>query len=226
MPPAGITGTLRRVTDTAIVLAGGDIADPGLATLLPAAALVIAADGGLAQAAELGIDRVDVVIGDMDSVDPAALEAARAAGTAVETHPVDKDATDLELAIDAAVERGMRRVIVVGGGGGRLDHLLGNALLGTSARFAAVDLEWWVAGHRVVTVRRRAVLHGEPGDLVTLLPLGGPATCVTTRGLRWALDCETLEPGTTRGVSNELVAAAATVTVGAGTLLAIHRTAG
>ncbi len=71
-------------------------------------------------------------------------------------------------------------------------------------------------------VHDRLDLDGAPGDLVTLLAVGGPATGVTTTGLRWPLLGETLTPGSTRGVSNELAAATATVSVESGALVAIH----
>src|SRR5438034_10430384 len=81
-----------RVPRAAIVLAGGDPVAASLRTVLPDAALVIAADSGLHQSGPLGL-RVDYVVGDLDSADPAAVDAARRAGAVVERHPVDKDAT-------------------------------------------------------------------------------------------------------------------------------------
>ena len=85
----------------AIVLAGGDPVATRIRDHLPADADVIAADSGLHLAGPLGLT-VACVVGDLDSADPAAVDAAVAAGATVERHPVDKDATDLELAIDAA----------------------------------------------------------------------------------------------------------------------------
>jgi len=79
--------------ETAVVLAGGDPVAPGLRGLLPEGATVIAADSGLHQAKLLGIE-VDVVVGDLDSVEPAALALAEAAGARVERHPTAKDETD------------------------------------------------------------------------------------------------------------------------------------
>ena len=95
---------------------------------VPGAATVIAADGGLDRATALGLE-VDVVVGDLDSVSAGALAAAEAAGARVVRHPVAKDATDLELALDEAVRIGARRVLVVASAEGRLDHLLGSLLL-------------------------------------------------------------------------------------------------
>ena len=63
---------------------------------------------------------------------------------------------------------------------------------------------------------------GAPSDLVTLLPIGDDAHGVTTEGLRWALHDDSLRPGSSRGLSNELTATEATVALGRGTLLVIH----
>jgi len=203
------------------VFAGGDLPPAAVAAQLPATAFVIAADSGLAAAAALG-RRVDLVVGDLDSVDVEALGAARAAGSAVEAHPAEKDQTDLELALDAALARGCRRVTVVGGAGGRLDHLLANLALLAAPRYTGAVIDAWVGTAAVVVVRDEADLVGRPGELVSLVPVGGPARGIRTDGLRYALDDEDLEPGASRGVSNELAADRARVTLRSGTLLAIR----
>ena len=81
---------------------------------------------------------------------------------------------------------------------------------------------WWVKDFDVHVVWDATSIEGEPGDVVTLLPVGGPATGVTTEGLRWELRSDTLEPGSTHGVSNELVGHRAVVGIAGGVLLAIH----
>ena len=207
----------------AIVVTGGDPVDAHLAEALPRNAFVVAADSGLEHSAALGLE-VDVVIGDMDSVSPSLLEEAAAAGTVIDRHPQDKDATDLELALRYVADAGYTKVIVLGGkGGDRLDHFLGNALALASDDFEQLDVEWH-PGHPVVeVVRESSPVHGGPGDIVSLLPLGGTADGVTTSGLRWPLDGDALQPGTTRGISNQLVDETATVTVERGVLLVIHQ---
>ena len=140
------------VERTIIILSGGG---PGPSPdRLPQAYLIIAADSGLALADGLGL-AVDVVVGDLDSALPADLDSARKAGAVIEPHPADKDATDLDLAMTAAIERGAERVVVVGGGAGRLDHLLGVATLGLGFIWIAFDSEKrglhdWLAGTYVV----------------------------------------------------------------------------
>jgi len=207
---------------SAVVFAGGDPVPSTILDLLPRGALVVAADSGLDLARRLGLP-VDLVVGDFDSADPAGVAAAVAAGSRLERHPVDKDATDLELALDAVLRLGRSPVWIVGGAGwDRLDHLVANFLLVASPRYAPLSLRWWVKGAEVAPVHRRLEISGMPGDLVTLLAVGGPATGVTTSGLRWPLLGETLVPGSTRGVSNQLSAPTAAVSVETGAVVAIH----
>ncbi len=200
-----------------VVVASG----PGPAVDVPGARTVVAADGGLERAAALGLD-VDVLIGDFDSVSAAALTAAEAAGTRIVRYPVAKDATDLELALDEALALGARRVLVIASGGGRLDHLAASLLLLGSERYATLEVDALVGDALLHVVRGARTLRGKSGELLTLLPLGGPAEGVTTSGLEYPLADETLTPGSTRGVSNVFKAAEARVTLAGGVLLAIR----
>ncbi|HTL86619.1 MAG TPA: thiamine diphosphokinase, partial [Acidimicrobiia bacterium] len=84
----------------AIVFAGSGMVAPAVRAQLPRDAFVIAADSGLAVANALGV-HVDLLVGDLDSVETSAVEIAEASGTTVARHPAEKDATDLELALDA-----------------------------------------------------------------------------------------------------------------------------
>ena len=204
----------------ALVFAGGDPSPPSVLDGLLAADLVIAADSGLGHALELGV-RVDLVVGDLDSATPGDLDRAAAAGAEVERHPVAKDATDLELAIAAARTRGADEVTVIGGHGGRLDHLLANALVLTSPAFAVMTVRARIGSADLVVVRDEVTLHGRVGDLCSLLPIGGAARAVRTSGLRFPLTNEDLQPGSTRGVSNELLEPAAHVSLTGGVLLIV-----
>jgi len=200
-----------------VVVASG----PGPAVVVPGAPTVVAADGGLDRAAALGLD-VTVVVGDLDSVSADALAAAESAGARIVRHAEAKDATDLELALDEAVRLGAGRVLVVASAEGRLDHLLASLLLLASDRYADVELDALVGGALVHVVRGTRSLAGAPGELLTLLALGGPAAGVSTDGLAYPLRAETLDPGSSRGVSNVFAAPEATVTVDRGVLLVVR----
>jgi len=209
-------------TTAAVILTGGDPVPREVGDILPPGAFVIAADSGLHHAGTLGIT-VDLIVGDLDSADPVVVARTLEAGAHLERHPVDKDATDLELALDAAVARNLSPAIVVGGAGwDRIDHLLGNALVLADPRYRSLRPHWLVKGARVHVVHDHAVITGRPGDTLTLLAVGGPAGGVVTAGLRWPLAGDTLAPGSTRGISNELTGEQVTISVDSGTLLAVH----
>jgi thiamine pyrophosphokinase len=218
---------------TTVVFSGGPFESGHAARAIDAlegVGLVVAADSGLHAAQAVGL-AVDVVIGDMDSVTSDALSRATSQGAIEMRHPTDKDATDLELSLDYvrhrltgpdAAPRGTRpQVLVVGSGGGRLDHLLGWVTVIGSPRYAVLDIEALLGETRVLPVHDRRVLHGSPGALVTLLALHGPAEGVRTRGLRWPLESASLASGSSLGVSNELLGPSAEVSVGRGVVTVV-----
>jgi thiamine pyrophosphokinase len=207
--------------EVVVVVAGGEAPPADAAQAVPAGATVIAADGGLDHAHALGLD-VALAVGDFDSASPDAIATAEAAGTTIERHAADKDATDLELALDAALAGEPARMLVLAGIGDRLDHLLSALHVLGSPRFAAVELDALVGAARVHVIRDERTLTGEPGELISLFALHGPAEGVRTEGLAYALAGETLEPGSSRGVSNRFAAEVARVSVNRGILLAVR----
>jgi thiamine pyrophosphokinase len=202
------------VITTVVVLAGGPDRPAGIA--LPPGATVIAADGG----AELGWP-VDLVVGDLDSISAETLVGIEC----VERHPVDKDATDLELALAAALRLDPERILVVGSAGGRLDHLLGGVLLLAAEAYAGVrvDAQFGDAAMHVVRGERR--LLGERGELISLFAVHGPAV-VVTEGLVYPLRGETLQPGSSRGVSNVFAEREPRIVVEQGVVLAVRPSCG
>lgn len=205
----------------ALVFAGGDPVDARWHAALPRDAWIVAADSGLDHV--YALDRhADLVVGDLDSVSPAALERAVSEGTDVEAYPADKEATDLELALAAAKRAGATRVTVVGAGGGRLDHFLANVLLFAAPEWEQFELHALIGDAHAVVIRSRIELRGPVGSIVSLLPTGGPASGIRTTGLRWPLTDDELRPGSTRGVSNEMTEPVATVSLAGGVLLAIQ----
>jgi len=179
----------------------------------PAGATVIAADGG----AELGWP-VDLVVGDLDSISAETL--ARVEN--VERHPAEKDATDLELALAAALRLDPERILVLGGAGGRLDHLLGGLLLLAADAYAGVQVDAQFGAAAVHVVRGERMLLGEPGELISLFAVHGAASGIVTDGLVYPLRGEALEPSSTRGVSNVFATREARIAVQRGVVLAVR----
>ncbi len=200
---------------TVLVLAGGDGAPAPVA--LPPLAAVLAADGGAEQAAGLGLV-VDAVVGDLDSI-----TAETVAGIErIERHPEAKDATDLQLALEAALRLEPERILVLGGIEGRLDHLFGELLVLAAEAWARVQVDAQLGSAAVHVIRGARTLAGAPGELVSLFALHSPAHGVTTEGLQYPLRGETLEPGSTRGVSTVFDSAEARVSVESGVLVAVR----
>lgn len=202
---------------TVLIFAGGEDLESSVLDEVPSEAVVIAANGGYAVATKLGL-RVDVLVGDLDSVDPRDVPGH----VVVERHTPDKDHTDLDLAIELATLDDPERVIVVGGAGGRHDHELATAFMLTSPRWSGIDEMDWISGRsRSHVVRGRRMIHGDVGTTLSLIPGVEGAYGVATKGLRWDLAGDDLPGGVTRGVSNVMTSPVATVAVALGCLLVV-----
>jgi len=192
--------------------------------------IVIAADGGARHAAPLGVV-IDLWVGDGDSIDEAELAALAAAGVRIERSPADKDESDTELAIEAAIGLGADAIVIVGAlGGRRIDHALVN--IGLLAMPELADRAATIVDDqaRIQLIRApgpdggpvERELAGRPGDLVSLLPYSGDVDSVTTTGLVYPLADEPLRLGRGRGLSNLRVSTTARVVVRAGLLLVVE----
>jgi len=186
--------------------------------------LVVAADGGARHAAALGRS-IDRWVGDGDSLGSDGVAALRAAGVPVRLVPVDKDASDTELAVLEALDLGADDVTIVGAlGGARFDHGLANVTLLDAPALVGRQARLLEPGARVSLLHGPStiVLEGQAGDLVTLLPLGDDADGVTTEGLRYPLADETLSAGRTRGLSNVRLVGRSRISIHGGRLLIVE----
>ena len=203
--------------ETILIFSGGARPGNGVVDDLPTPDLIVAADSGYDVAVELGF-RVDVVVGDMDSLATDPLPSH----VIVEKHPVDKNQTDLDLALELAIREDPVRVVIVGGTGGRHDHELATSQMLCSDRWAAIDeLDWFSDRSRAHVIHHRRIIHGDVGTTLSLIPVGSDATGVTTKGLRWELHGEILKVGSTRGVSNVMRSPIADIRVETGSLLVV-----
>ena len=207
----------------ALVVLDGDLlgSDAWLDTLARSADVVIAADGGANRLAKAG-RRPDLVVGDMDALTSDAQRELERSGVKLERYPTEKEETDGELALDAALKRGADEILVAGAfGGARLDHMVGNLMLLAHEDFAAIDVALVTEHATFRSLLGPGILEieGAPGDWVTLEPLSEVARGVATDGLRYPLRHDELVRGSTRGVSNELTERRGSVEVGEGLLL-------
>lgn len=194
------------INDTVIVITGAAPLDEDAVAEVPHDAIVLAADGALDHALAAGLTPAGLV-GDLDSISPEGLAWAQQHAT-IARHDPDKDHTDTELALQVAADFTPRRLILLAGGGDRLDHSLAAiGALGNPALTSIPEIDGWWGDQRF------HVLHGpgtlrlelEAGAVVSLLAAHGTATGVTTTGVRWALNDAELAPLVGHGVSNEVV---------------------
>jgi thiamine pyrophosphokinase len=210
----------------AVIFAGGTLQpDVAVAQALACADLIIAADRGTLLALQYGYTPA-LVVGDFDSLTLPAQEL-EARGCTIIRVAAEKDETDTELAIQAALEQGADTITLLGGlGGARFDHTLANIFL--LAAFKTVPIRivdgpmvcWLLCGPG------EAHIHGRPGDLLSLFPFSDDAIGVSTSNLYYPLQEATLHFGKPRGVSNVLVESHAQVKLQEGMLLIVHTNRG
>jgi len=150
-------------------------------------ALFIAADSGFQAALNAGV-KPDWIIGDMDSLEDQPRLSAWPPERVIR-HPHDKDFTDTELALSLAAEKGCEDIWLIGGGGGRLDHLFGIRSLFERELFP----RRWITDAENIFCIDADTTHGEisrrveANACVSVFPLGsGPWEAVSS-GLKWPL---------------------------------------
>lgn len=205
-----------------LIFANGEITDLQRArTLIKAGDLIIAADGGSQYLQKMDL-LPDVLIGDLDSTSPEFINIVMKAGKQVQKYPVAKDATDLEIAIEYAISLQPQKIIIVGGLGGRVDHLLANVMLLQRYHKENIVIILDDGTVNVQLIEEKLVIHGAPGDLVSLVPLSDRVAGIVTEYLEFPLRSETIVMGESRGVSNVMLADIAHVSIISGVLLCIH----
>ncbi|NMB33855.1 MAG: thiamine diphosphokinase [Clostridium sp.] len=205
----------------AVVVFNGEISDYEYCKgFLDAADLIICADGGAAHLRKLGISP-NILLGDFDSIDPGDLRYFSGKEVEIINFPPKKDMTDAELAIDTAVKRGYRDIVIMGGLGARIDHTLSNIfllknLLDRGIRAGIIDKQ-----NEIFLTADNISIRAQDGYGLTLLPLSERVDGIRTEGLYYKLAGETIHMGSSRGVSNAFVCDIAKISITSGLLLVI-----
>lgn len=206
-----------------VIFANGDLPDTDKArAILQEDDYILCADGGTRHASSLDL-RPDLVIGDLDSADKGYLQQLETYAVPIEHYPRDKNETDLELAINKAIELNPSEIIIVAALGGRLDQTLANISLLSNAYLATCNVRLDDGVEEIFFCRDQVAVKGRSGDIVSLIPWGVPVHGIQTEHLKWQLSNETLHPEKTRGISNEMTDDVATVKIESGLLLIVHR---
>ena len=214
----------------AVIIANGFIADP-LRTYrrmngrfgFTRDDIVICADGGASNALKMGLIP-DVVIGDMDSIKFGVKEKIRENSAKTRYIPTSpqKDESDTQLAVEYALELGVKKIMITGAVGDRMDHTLANIILLSSPELENIDVRMLTDNSDMFIVRKPVVINGVPGKTITLISLSPYTYFIRTRGLKYELKEEKLVFSPVRGLSNEFVDKKAKLDIREGTLLVIR----
>jgi thiamine pyrophosphokinase len=181
-----------------ILLSGPVAATPRLQEQLKEG-VVIAADGGMAHAEALRLAPI-LWVGDFDSSPPEL--QARYAHIPRQTHPTDKDHTDAELAIRAALEQGASELVLVGALGGQTDHALTNLTLGLRLAQQGIGVMLSSGLEEAYPLLpgelELDIAAGSRFSIVPLDDLGG----LSIGGAKWELDQAAIRFGSTQTQSN------------------------
>ena len=207
----------------ALILVNGELYSPGVLRRRIRAEtfeLILGADRGACYAKTLNVT-LNAVIGDLDSLSNSARQSPGSAEFI--SYPSEKNETDLELTLLYAKEKGADSIVIIGAMGGRMDMTIGNIMLITNTSFSSCRIEVWHGEQTGWVIKPPGEdISGRPGDTVSLIPLGGNASGITTEGLAYPLKDEELPSGSVRGISNLLEKSSAHVGLSNGLLLAVH----
>lgn len=208
------------------VVSGGSIQDEFAVRVIEKKqpALLIAADSGMDFFYRNGI-QPDVIVGDFDSVQPDVLAYYKKQSKIefCELNPI-KDDTDTEFAIRLAIARGAEKIMILGGTGSRLDHVLGNIeLLGIGLEHK-VAIELLDAHNRIRMIEQGLTLlkSEQFGTYVSLIPYTSEVEGLSLCGFKYPLTNYCLKGFCSLGVSNEITDEEAVITFDKGTLLVIE----
>lgn len=184
--------------------------------------MIIATDGGAVHCHLIGIIP-DLLVGDMDSIPGWLLAQLEQQGVEILRFSPRKDKTDLELAIEQAIERGADTIVLLAALGLRWDMSIGTVMLLASPHLAGLSLTLRDEATDIFCIRseQQITVSGRPGDRLSLIPLGGSACGVSLSGLAYPLTNHDMPMGSTLGISNVFIRPQARIELRQGLLLCI-----
>jgi len=206
-----------------IIISGGRLVDPDFFHTKTAEignCLIICCDGGARHFRNLGI-KPDVIIGDMDSIDPAQLADYSAQGIKIRKYSVKKDFTDTELALDYALGLKPEKIFIWCALGGRIDHTLANVFLLGKGFEKGIETLLIDEYSETFVLDKEKIFLNDAGKTVSLLALSPEVTGITLTGFLYPLQEGTLAAGESRGISNIINADRAGIVVRSGKLLVV-----
>ena len=206
-----------------IIISGGRLVDPAFFHKKIAEigdCLIICCDGGARHFQHLGI-KPDVIIGDMDSIDPAQLADYSARGIIIIKYSTKKDFTDTELALDYALDLKPEKIFIWCALGGRIDHTLANVFLLGKGQEKGIETLLIDEYSETFVLNKKKIFINDIGKTVSLIALSPEVTGITLTGFLYPLQEGILAAGESRGISNIITADRAGIIVKSGKLLVI-----
>lgn len=183
-------------------------------------AYIIACDGGLRHCRAMMITP-NIMVGDFDSATGNDVAFYDELGVVKVDYPRRKDMTDMEIALNAALEKDTDEIYIVGGLGTRFDHSLANVhiLINTIRQGVRTYL---LDEHNIITLVEDYIeIVGDIGQTISLIPLTTEVTGIETQNLEYPLYNRTMTIGSSLGISNVMTAEKASISVKSGILIVI-----
>ncbi len=188
-----------------LIISSGTINDYSLLEkLIDENDYIVCADGGLDHL--IKIDQIpNIILGDLDSISLFGIKYIEDKAIQVEKYPSIKDNTDSELAIMYLIEKGIKKITLIGGSGTRLDHTIANIFL--MKRFNKEDIELKIVDDNNIVnyVDDTFEIKRRQGWFISIIPLNFDGICVSLTGFRYPLYHKYIEFSSTLGVSNEVI---------------------
>lgn len=196
-----------------IVIASGAIKEYDyFIRLIRLADKVVAADGGAGHLRKMNIVP-DIVIGDLDSMDKETHMFLTQNKIPLITHPVDKNATDTDLAVQWAMENNASSITLLGVTGTRIDHTLANIFLLEKITRVGIDCKIVDDNNEIYLLIDKIELSGEPGEFLSLIPLTRSIEGVTITGVDFPLKNHRIPMGSSLGISNRFTGETAHISI-------------
>jgi thiamine pyrophosphokinase len=212
------------MTENVIIISGGRFGDPIFFKKKIAeigASLIIVCDGGVRHLQKIGI-KPDVIIGDMDSIEPAQLTNYSAQGVQIIKYPASKNFTDTELALDYALNLKPAAIYIWGALGGRIDHTLANVFLLRKGQKEGIKTYLIDEYCEAFIIDKEAAFVDAKGVTVSLFAFSPQVEGLSLSGFVYPLQDALLSMGELLGISNIINKAHAKISVRAGNLLVIR----
>ncbi|MCP3898434.1 MAG: thiamine diphosphokinase [Desulfobacteraceae bacterium] len=203
----------------ACIIANGNIKNnKKFSKIITQADIIICADGGANHLKNMGI-LPHVIIGDLDSINFQDKSFFKKNNIKFIKHPVDKDATDTELAADYAIKEKACDITFIGVSGSRLDHTLANIFLLKKITAKNIKCKIIDDNNEIFIVTDKLTVTRTTPSFISIIPLTEKAEGVSTTGLKFPLTNDEIKFGTSIGISNEFLDNKATISVKKGVLI-------